>query len=174
MSELEHANLIPEPKIVCKKDEARYCKEALLQGPYAARAEGHSNKIVLGLIGPYHLIDQAGEWIDQCNGPVESVALKPLEDPRRQRVHKLLFPHFPGCPAVFEKTLVADPRFEGKINLAEMAALDKRNKFAYIDTLLTIYSKKITEVVEAEDRKPDVILVLLTDEMYETCHIVGN
>lgn len=40
--------------------------------------------------------------------------------------------------------------------------------------MLQIIESKIRRVIDAAERKPDVILLLLTEEIYELCHIVGD
>ena len=171
---MKRVDLLLEPKVRTKEEESSYCKTALLSGPYGAGAEAHSNRVSLGIVGTYDLIEKAKEWINRCHEHIESRPLKSIEDPRHDRVHRLLFPDFPGCTVAFEKKFVVEPQFEQKIPLSELGGLDKSNKFAYIEKLLQILEAKIASIVGVGDRKPDVILVLLTNEMYETCHIVGD
>ena len=171
---LRRVEALPEAKVVCKSAQDANCKFALLSGPHDAKKEGHSNVISLGVVGPAHLVDKAEEWIERCNDEIESVPLKRLEDERLREKHKLLFPDFPGCPTVFEKTLVIERRFIQKINLSEISHLDPNNKFAYIARLLELLETKLDAVLEAGDRKPEVVLILLTEQMYDTCHVVGD
>ena len=37
-----------------------------------------------------------------------------------------------------------------------------------------IFERKLEHIMGVSDRKPDVVLLLLTDEMYDTCHLVGD
>ena len=165
---------LPEPKVISKINEETDCKRALLSGPYAARNEGHFNKISLGLVGPHHLVELMEDWVQQCNEPIASIPHLQTTDPRGERKHRMLFPDFPGCPAVFEKTLVIEKQFKEMITLSEIACLDKSNKFAFIEGLLAIFENRLEHMMGVSDRKPDVVLLLLTDEMYDTCHIVGD
>lgn len=167
--------LYTEPQVVCKSTEATDCKQGLLTGPHAARNPGHSNVISLGVIGTYNLIDNVKSWIDAANEHIVSELPPPphAQDERARKKHKLLFPDFPGAPVAFEKTLVAEQRFERKITLEEIAALDKTNKYGFIDKLLDNIESKLASILETADRKPDVVLVLLTDEIYDICHL-GN
>jgi hypothetical protein len=165
---------LAEPNVLSKTSEESDCKRALLSGPYAARGEGHSNKVSLGVVGLHHLVEMMEEWAGQCNEPVASIPHSQTRDPKAERKHRLLFPDFPGYPAVFEKTLAIEKPFKEKIPLSEIACLDKSNKYAYIEGLLGIFEARLAHMIGASDRKPDVVLVLLTDEMYDTCHIVGD
>jgi hypothetical protein len=171
---LKTTEVIAENRVACKSTADANCKIALLTGPFDARKEGHSNIISLGIIGLSHLVEKAEEWIQACNSGIESKPRKLLDEERLREKHKLLFPDFPGAPAVFEKSLIIEPRFVQKLMLSEMTLLDKNNKYAYINGLLSLVESKLDTILEAGDRKPDVVLVLLTDEMYEICHIVGD
>jgi hypothetical protein len=166
--------VLSEPSVLAKAAEETDCKQALLSGPYAASREGPSNKISLGIIGTYNLVELMERWLDQCNTAIASRPHKEANDARAERRHKLLFPDFDGCPVLFEKTLTIEPQFRERIPLSEIANLDKANKFGYIEDLIGILESRMAKVCEAADRKPDVILVLLTDEMYEACHVVGD
>jgi len=171
---LRKVEALPEFKVACKSAQDANCKSALLSGPYDARKEGHSNIISLGVIGLSHLIDQAKEWIRRCNEEIESIPRRQLDDERLKEKHTLLFPAFPGCPVAFEKTLVIERRFVQTVSLSEISLLDPRNKFAYIVGLLALLEAKLDALLQAGDRKPEVVLILLTEEMYETCHVVGD
>jgi hypothetical protein len=166
--------LLPEPKVLGKETAEADCKRALLTGPYGARQQSHSNRMSVGLVGTYNLIDRAKEWLAAANDPIESESTGNPSDLNAQRRHKLLFPDFPGCVAAFDKSVALEPHFEQRITLDELRTLDKKNKVAYIEQLLQNFQTKIQRIVEALERKPDVILLLLTDEMYELCHIVGD
>ena len=150
------------------------CKRVLLGGPYAARAESHSNRISVGLIGTYSLVDKAKKWLSQVNEPIESRREARDADVVALERHKLLFPDFPGCPVAFEKTLISEPQFEQKITLDELKLLDRSNEFTFIEGLLKLIDAKIARITEVADRKPHVILLLLTEEIYDLCHIVGD
>jgi hypothetical protein len=120
------------------------------------------------------LVDRAKKWLDQVNQPIESEPEDPKADALARARHKLLFPDFPGCPAVFEKTVVSDAQFEQKISLDDFKQLNRSNEFTLIEDLLKLIEGKIKRIAEAADRKPDVILLLLTEEIYDLCHIVGD
>lgn len=165
---------LQEARVVCKTTEDVNCKTALLSGPFDARKQGHSNVVSIGVVGPRHLVDTAQEWIEHCNEPIESVPQKQLDEERLREKHKFLFPDFPCCPVAFEKTLVVERRFVEGINLSEWSHLDPNNKVAYIEGLLGLLERKLDSVLKAGDRKPEVVLVLLTDQMYDTCHLVGD
>lgn len=166
--------LLPEPRVLGKSAVEADCKRALLSGPYAARNPAHSNRISIGLVGTYNLVDRAKKWLDEVNEPIASTSEGRDPDPVEQARHKLLFPDFPGCPAVFEKTIVYEPQFEEKIPLDEFSRLDKSNEFTFIDGLLGVIEGKIKRIVAAAERKPDVILLPLTEEIYDLCHVVGD
>jgi hypothetical protein len=167
-------DLLPEPKVLGKEVAETDCKRALLTGPYGARNQSHSNRLSLGLIGTYNLIDKARDWLSLINEPIESESRSDPSDLTAQRRHKLLFPDFPGCPVAFGKSLILEPEFEQRITLDELQVLDKNNKVSYIEQLLQIVEAKIQRIVEASERRPDAILLLLTEEIYDLCHIVGS
>ncbi len=171
---LRKVEALPEFKVACKSAQDANCKAALLSGPYDASKEGHSNIISLGVIGLSHLIEKVEEWVAGCNEGIESIPRRPLDDERLKEKHKLLFPDFPGCAVAFEKTLVVERRFVQTVSLSEIASLDPKNKFAYIVGLLALLEAKLDALLQSGDRKPEVVLILLTEEMYETCHVVGN
>lgn len=52
--------------------------------------------------------------------------------------------------------------------------MDKSNEFTFIESLLRSIESKIERIAKVADKKPDVILLLLTEEVYELCHIVGD
>ena len=166
--------LLSEPKVLCKDASETDCKRALLSGPYGARNASHSNRLTIGLIGTYNLVDRAKEWLAAINEPIESTSNIDASDISGQRRHKILFPDFPGCAATFEKSIILEPQFEQKIALDELSTLDRKNKVAYIERLLRIIESRLQLILDASERKPDVILILLTEGIYEACHIVGD
>lgn len=171
---IPEVGLLPEPKVVGKAGAEADCKHALLAGPYAARGRSHSNRISVGMVGTYDLLDRAKSLLDQVNEPIESVPEDPNSTPLERARHKLLFPDFPGCPAVFDKTVVYEPQFEEKIPLDELSRLDRSNEFTLVDGLLRIIEEKIKRIASAAEKKPDVILLPLSEEIYELCHLVGD
>jgi hypothetical protein len=170
----QKVRLLAEPKVLCKAFAKTDCKRALLGGPYGARNPSHSNRVSLGLIGTYNLVDKAKEWLSAANEPIDSTQSNPKADAIAKERHKLLFPDFPGCPAVFEKSFVSEPHFEEKITLDELSQLDKTNESAFMERLLGLIETKLARIAEAADRRPDAVLLLLTEEIYDLCHIVGD
>ena len=166
--------LLLEPTILTKDSEGTYAKECLLSGPYAARRQSHTETLSIGLIGTYNLIDLAKEWLSASNSVIESVPGKKLESTFDERRHKLLFPDFPGAPVAFAKTLVVEPEFEAKITLNELAELERLQSAEYASHLEYLLEDKLKGIFRVAEKRPDVVVVLLTDQMYETCHIVGN
>src|SRR5437667_945521 len=122
----------------------------------------------------YHLIDLAKEWIASANSYIESIPTRELESAFDERRHKLLFPDFPGCPVAFSKTLVVEPEFEAKLTLNEIAELDGLQPQRYAARLESLIEQRVATMLGLAEGKLDVIIILLTDEMYETCHIIGN
>jgi hypothetical protein len=171
---LKTVDLLPEPTVVTREQEGTYAKECLLTGPFGARRLGHAERLSIGLIGTYHLIDLAKEWFTAANSFIESEPSRELETDFDKQRHKLLFPDFPGAPIAFSKTLVLEPEFEGKLTLNEVVDLQRLQPEQYAVQLETLIQQRIASILGASERKPDVIAVLLTDEMYETCHVIGN
>ena len=166
--------LLREPSVVTKDQEGTYANDCLLTGPYAARRPSHTERLSIGLIGTYHLIDLAKEWIASANSYIESIPTRELESAFDERRHKLLFPDFPGCPVAFSKTLVVEPEFEAKLTLNEIAELDGLQPQRYAARLESLIEQRVATMLGLAEGKLDVIIILLTDEMYETCHIIGN
>jgi hypothetical protein len=71
-------------------------------------------------------------------------------------------------------TLVVEPEFEAKLTLNEISELDGLPAQQYATRLEALIENRIASLLRLADRKPDVIIVLLTDDMYETCHITGS
>jgi len=164
---------LPEPELAFKEESSTNCKTGLLQGPYSARRDTHAARIRVGVIGPKHLVESCREWVACCNGFIES---RPIPTPGRERpaIDKRLFPDFPGCPTAYECTLVTDDAYVQFLSLADFAKLDKNNPHAYLEILLRLFEEKIKLMVDSNVSPPDVILCLLTNEMYDICHIVGD
>lgn len=173
-TKLPEVALLSEPRVLGKGAAETDCKRALLTGPYGARKPSHSNRISVGMIGPYNLIDKAKKWLGQVNDGIESTSEARNPEPLVQMRHKLLFPDFPGCPAAFDKSIVTEPQFEQKIPLDELRRLDKSNEFTFIEGLLRLVEDKIARICEAADKKPDVILLLLSEEIYDLYRIIGH
>lgn len=162
---------LPEPLLRFKEQTNTYCKFGLaVDAPYDANKPSHKNKIVLGIIGIKELIDKTRDWIELCNGYIES---KPHND--KETINKDLFPDFPGCDYAFSSTLVVENRFVQSILIGDLTKLDRNNKIAYTQELLRIFEEKIKLMLDVGgDDKPDVILCVLTDEMYDFGHIAGD
>jgi hypothetical protein len=166
--------LLREPTVLTKEEEGTYAKECLLSGPYAARRPSHTERLTIGLIGTYNLIDLAKEWLEAANLGVESLPSRPAESAFETKRHKLLFPDFPGAPVAFSKTLIVEPEFEAKITLNEIAELERLADHQFADRLEALIEAKYSAMLRLAEKKPDVVMVLLTDSMYEICHITGN
>lgn len=166
--------LLREPTVVTREQEGTYAKDCLLTGPYAARRPSHTERLSIGLIGTYNLIDLAKEWLFSANSFIESVPSRELESTFDEKRHKLLFPDFPGSPVCFEKTLIVEPEFEAKLTLNEVGELEGLQSSVYASRLEALIESKLKRMLGLAERRPDVILVLLTDDMYEICHITGN
>jgi hypothetical protein len=69
---------------------------------------------------------------------------------------------------------VTDDAYVQFLSLADFAKLDKNNPHAYLEILLRLFEEKIKLMVDSNVSPPDVILCLLTNEMYDICHIVGD
>jgi hypothetical protein len=162
---------LPEPKLRFKEGTNTYCKFGLGErGPYDALKKGHKNVITLGIVGMRESIDKTRDWIELCNTYVESRPHKEKED-----INKELFPDFPGCDEAFAASLVIENRFIQEIRLSDYAKLHRSNEIAYTSGLLELFEEKIRLMLEVSgDEKPDVILCILTEEMYEKGHAAGD
>src|SRR5207302_8859182 len=58
--------------------------------------------------------------------------------------------------------------------LNELAELDPLVPNQYATKLEALIEDRLANMLRLAERPPDVILILLTDEMFETCHITGN
>jgi hypothetical protein len=166
--------LFREPTVVTKEEEGTYAKQCLLTGPYAARRPSHTERLSIGLIGTYNLIDLAKEWLQSANSFIESVPSRELESPFDQKRQKLLFPDFPGFPIAFAKTLVVEPEFEAKLTLNEVAELNGLSPQQYASRLEGLIEARFATMLRLAERRPDVVIILLTDDMYDTCHVTGD
>lgn len=166
--------LLREPTVIAKEEEGTYAKQCLLTGPYGARRRSHTERLSVALVGTYNLIDLAKEWITAANEFIDSAPSRELESSFDQKRHKLLFPDFPGAPIAFEKTLIVEPEFEAKLTLNEVAELKTLDPAAYLARLENLIEQRLASMLRQSETKPDVVVVLLTDEMYDTCHITGD
>ena len=115
-------------------------------------------------------IDKTRDWIELCNTYVESLPHK-----EKEAINKELFPDFPGCDEAFAASLVIENRFIQEIRLSDYAKLHRSNEIAYTSGLLELFEEKIKLMLEVSgDEKPDVILCILTEEMYEKGHAAGD
>jgi hypothetical protein len=162
---------LAEPSLRFKDRADTYCKFGLGEsGPYDAAKESHKDKITLGIIGMRDLVGKTQEWVDLCNDYIES---KPHKD--KEEINKELFPDFPGCSYAFETKLVVEKRFVQEIKIGEYARLDRSKDISFTQGLLTLFEEKIRLMLElAGDTKPDVILCVLSEEMYTLGHAAGN
>ena len=162
---------LPEPNLRFKSEVSTYCKFGLGEnGPYDSLKASHKDKIIIGIVGVKAYVDKANDWVDLCNGYLES---KPHNE--KDSINKGLFPDFPGCSNAFESSLVVESRYVQNIAVGEYGRLDRTNNIAYTKGLLKLYEEKIKLLLEVcGDDKPDVILCVLTEEMYELGHIAGD
>jgi hypothetical protein len=162
---------LAEPELRFKDGTATYCKVGLgIGGPYDALHESHKDKITLGIVGIKEFIEKTREWVELCNEYVESRPHKDKED-----INKELFPDFPGCSDAFHTRLIVEDRFVQEIKIGEYGRLDRSKDVLYTSGLLALFEEKIKLMLEvAGDAKPDVILCVLTEEMYELGHAAGN
>jgi hypothetical protein len=162
---------LAEPQLRFKEGTNTYCKFGLGEGgPYDALKKGHKNIITLGIVGMRESIDKARDWIELCNYYIES---KPHKE--KEEINKELFPDFPGCDEAFATSLVVENRFIQEIRLSDYAKLHRSNEIAYTSGLLELFEEKIKLMLEVSgDEKPDVILCVLTEEMYELGHAAGD
>lgn len=165
---------LPEPELLGKSCASAYCKTALLEGPYSAMQQSHKNKITVGIVGLKHLLEKTKEWINLCNGYIESKPHTRNWGAESGLISKYLFPDFPGMDFAFESKIIAEDSYIESIILSELGKLSARNKFRYIEDLLSIFEDKIKLILNRNEDAPDVILCVLSDEMYDICHVVGD
>ncbi len=172
---VERIGVVAEPSVVCKGvGGATDCKQALLSGPYDARRPTHSNKLSLGVIGIYELVDPCKQWLVRANDFIESEPTREIDSDLSRERFKMLFPDYPGSDLAFEKHIAFDPTFEARINASELRRLNTANEFAYFDGLLGLIESKLSYVLTAGDKPPDVVLLLLSGAIYEEYHIIGD
>lgn len=171
---IERIEVVSEPHVLCKAGDATDCKQALLSGPYDARKTTHSNKLSLGVIGIYELVDPCKQWLFNANDFVESEPTREIESDLSRDKFKMLFPDYPGTEVAFEKHIAFDPTFEARINASELRRLNAANEFTYFEGLLELIESKLSYILSAGDKSPDVVLLLLSDEIYDAYHIVGD
>ena len=70
--------------------------------------------------------------------------------------------------------LVIENSFVQTIKNADLFRLHNANEFVYQNGLLNLFRQRILEMFENDERRPDVILCVLTDEMYDICATAGD
>jgi hypothetical protein len=162
---------IPEPELIFKgMNKSTYCKLGLGDsGSYAADKEGHGSKINIAIIGTKELVEKTREWVALCNEEIISIPHKGKTD-----INKHLFPDFPGFEQAFMSKLVIEDSFVQTIKNADLFKLHNTNEFVYQNGLLNLFRQRTLEMFENNERRPDVILCVLTDEMYDICATVGD
>jgi len=96
---VEQIKVVPEPRVISKPGKGETdCKQALLSGPYDARKETHQNKLTLGIIGIYELVDACKQWLVNANDFVESEPTREIETAwsftRHRRIPRTRLPEF--------------------------------------------------------------------------------
>jgi len=162
---------ISEPELIFRDSQkSTYCKVGLSDsGSYDSMKEGHNSKINLAIIGTKELIEKTKEWINICNEQIISTPHSGKED-----INKHLFPDFSGAEMAFHSKLVVEDSFIQTIKTADMIKLHGLNEFEYQNELLNFFRNRIREMFENNERRPSVILCVLTDEMYGICGTVGD
>lgn len=161
---------IPEPELQFQSGANTYCKTGLLaNGPYDASKDSHSSRLLVGIIGTKELIERTKEWIKLCNNSIES---KPHGV--KEAINKNLFPDFPGSEIAFNSRIIVQDSYNQVISLSDLTHLDWQNNVKFTDDLLSIFKGKIRLVLDTNEIGPSVFLCVLTDQMYEICHVVGD
>lgn len=165
--------LLSEPELIFGDGIVTNCKVGLLSGPFSIRKETHKVKVIIGIVGPKHLVEKTKEWIVLCNAGIESIP-HPSTNGGKATVNKNLFPDFPGTETACRSKFLIDDSYVQFISISEIADLDKRNNFKYLEDLLKLYEEKIVGILNSNELKPDIILCVVSDEMYDICHTVGD
>src|SRR5208282_2402641 len=71
-------------------------------------------------------------------------------------------------------TLVVEPEFEAKLTLNEVAELNGLSPQQYASRLEGLIEARFATMLRLAERRPDVVIILLTDDMYDTCHVTGD
>jgi hypothetical protein len=163
---------LEEPVLRFKDATSTYSKMGLLRGPFSCTSDTHRAKIGVGLVGRKDMIDRANRLLARCNDSIDSV--RPRGSNPEAVLNKKLFPDFPGVRVAFETQIVAPQEYVKVITYAELGHLDRKNKYAYVDGLLDLFIAKILRIIDEMAQKPDVVLCLIDDEMYEYGHAAGD
>lgn len=163
---------LDEPKLSFKTNSDTYCKEGLLKGPFSALREGHRKQIIVGIVGPKHLLENARAWLQRLNEFIESE--KPRGSKPESILSKNLFPDFQGAQVTFETEIFAPKEYTQPIITAELVPLDKNNAFQYVEGLLSLFEQKIRRMIAEHQAKPHVVLCVIDAEMFELGHAAGN
>jgi len=157
-----------EPLLKTKGDRHSYCKVGLLKGPFSALHP----KLIIGIVGRKDMVEKAEKWLARCNGFIKSEMPKGTNP--NIEINKDLFPDFPGANLAFEVELAAPKSYQQFIRQAEMAALDLKNPFQFVHSLLKIFEDKIKLMLEENQTNPHVILCVIDSVMYEYGHAAGS
>jgi len=162
---------LEEPILSFNEGKSSYCKLGLTEyGPFDAGKPTHSEKLIIGIIGTKELIEKTQDWIKICNKEIES-----LPHNIKQVINKDLFPDFPGVDVAFGTEIITSDTYIQTISTADIVKLpDSKKTFEYQNALLRIFQEKLNNLVENNETKPNVILCILTDNMYEACDTAGN
>lgn len=128
---------LTEPLLKTQEDSYSYCKVGLLKGPFSALHP----KLIIGIVGRKDMVEKAEKWLARCNGFIKSE--KPKGTNPDVEINKDLFPDFPGAPLAFEVELAAPKSYQQFIKQTEIAGLDLKNPFQFVDGLLKIFEEKI-------------------------------
>lgn len=166
----KHIILLEEPLLSFNNGVSVYAKYGLSEyGPYESQKNINSNTIILGAIGTKELLYKTSKWIESINNSISS-----RPHGFKENISKALFPDFPGADVSFNSRIILPESYTQIISLSEIAKLDKSNAVSYIEELLKLYTEKILRIKDNNEILPNVILLLINDDMYEICHIVGN
>lgn len=161
--------LLTEPEVVGGARSSAFCKNALLEGPFSGRSRTHLGTLPLGVVGPKALVDTMRAWIAKFNAPIESISTRP----DASQVNKDLFPDFPGARVAFATDFISDDSLTEHITVNELSRLERGDPRRYMDGLLELYANKISAILDRTERKPRVIVCVLSDEMFNICHNIS-
>lgn len=125
------------------------------------------DKIVLGMAGKSDSIEKICEWLDKCKSEISA---KSVKKGKRQNLN--LFPAFCGfnISSGFKSEIKYDETYLRKINNSDFENIHKKNISleTSIKEVAGLYLNEIKYL--AKNKKPDVILVILHEDLMK--HIV--
>ncbi len=135
-----------------------------LYGPYSLAGQSRPplSSILVGIVGPPHIIADAEQWLNVCKGMLTNDGTKPF-----------LYPHFPGFNSghPFQCTLIFGDTWRESIRHDDIQeAVSSVNYYDRVKSVVNLYIRAIRTLAE-RDPRPSVILCCIPQEVIDFCTV---